>query len=255
MSYYSSCSVYSEEDDSSCITSSSSLEVTPSNSSVFQYSPTDPLKSELVVDEEDHCCCVSTEELSANIIDQPLVGWEKRSPCPKSPCPRQKSPRQKSSIRRRLSAQSSEKSILSSCVVVENCNQTCRANSSNDKLSSLSRAIINLGSESKSSLRSYIHSTPAIPYTFHHHLDGDTAVYIEEYRNSYTYPNMEQKHRRMSLNSASKAAMVKPTLFVLDNDCTVRVPLKRPVCNTYCALLRLIYFPPYSVACRTALVS
>lgn len=200
--------MYSEGEDSTCITSSSSLEVTSSTC-------VEPFKSELV-DEEDHCCCVSTEELGADIIDQPLVGWEKVSPHPNS-------------SGSGLSAQAPERS---SCAVVESCNQMCRANSSNDRVSSrspLSRAVINLGSESKSSLRSYIHSTPAIPYTFRHHLDGDTALYIEEYRNSYTYPNMEEKHRKTSSNSAGTAAIVKPTLFVLDNDCTIPTPLNRLV--------------------------
>lgn len=219
----STAAVYSEEEDSSFIasTESSSFEVTPSSSSVLQHS--DPLKSELV-SEEDSCCCVSTEELSVDIIDQPLVGWKKLSVCQKS-------------SNHRLSAQASEKSLHGSC---ESCNQTCKANSSSDKLtrSSLSRAVINLGSESKSLLRSYIHSTPAIPFTFRHHLDGDTAAfYMEEYRNSYTYPCMG---KRMTVNSASTPATVKPTLFVLDNDCTLnKLPLKRPVCDiieVVCAL-------------------
>lgn len=208
----STAGLYSEEEDS-CITSSSSFEVTSSSSSVFQYGATEPLKRG-VLDDLDDCCCVSTEELDGDPTDQPVVGWQKRNACPNSSC-------------YHLSAQS-EKSLLSSCVVVESCNQIPRANNGNEKLSrsSLSRAVINLGSESKSSIRSYIHSTPAIPYTFHHHLGSDIGLHIEEYRKSYTYPRLEAKHRRTSLSSTSTAAMVKPTLFVLDNDCTAKVPLK-----------------------------
>ena len=215
-SHPSSSSMCSEEEDSpfSGSTESSSSEVAHSNSSILQCPHS--WKNDLVR-EEDRCCCVSSEDLSAESIDQPLVGWEKR---------------RKSSNHRPVS-QASERSLAANAVV----ESASKGNSSSGgrlSRSLLSRAVINLGSDSKSLLRSYIHSTPAIPFTFHHHLDGDTAaLYMEEYRNSYTYPNMDKRNTGTSSPKPSTPALVtpalvKPTLFVMDN---VRAPLQRLVCQ------------------------
>lgn len=200
-----------EEEDSFILSSttgsSSSCELTPCNPSFPQR--TDPLKSSLEGQRES-CCCVSPEELSANIFDQPLVGWGKST----------------TSLPKSFSCHhiSSERSLCSSVMVDGATNHMSKASTVSDRVSksSLSRATINLGSDSKSSLRSYIHSTPVIPYNFHHHniANGDSTAYIEEYRNSYTYPNMEEKVKKVTTTSST--ATLKPTLFVLDNNSAFR---------------------------------
>jgi hypothetical protein len=67
----------------------------------------------------------------------------------------------------------------------------------------------------------------AIPFTFHHHLDGDMAAfYIEEYRNCYTYPTMEKKKMAPSSNQ-QPAKTVKPTLYILGDN--ARLPHEKQV--------------------------
>lgn len=198
----------SAEEDFITSSESSSSEVTPCNSCFLLYS--DPLESDLL-GLEGSCCCVSTEELAADFLDQPLVGWGKRVST--IACPKVNSCHHASSVASLVSEKT-----LGSGVTVENSSHNLKESSPiNLARSSMSRAMINLGLESKSSLRSYIHSTPAIPYTFHHHVNGDMAIYMEEYRNSYTFPSIEEKIRKMSSNSQSLTAPVKPTLFVLEN--------------------------------------
>ena len=195
------CSISSvEEEDpfilSSTTGSSCSCELTPCNPSLPQR--TEPLKSSLEGQRES-CCCVSPEELR---VDMPLVGWGKST----------------TSLPNSFLCHHilSERSPYSSVAVD---GATYRMSKTSDRVSksSLSRGMMNLGSDSKSSLRSYIHSTPVIPYTFQHHnvANGDSTAYIEEYRNSYTYPNMEEKAKRITATSST--ATLKPTLFVLDN--------------------------------------
>lgn len=211
------CTVCSEEEDlllvASTEFSSSASEVAHLGyRGILQYQHW--LREDLV-SEGDRCCCVATEELTSESTDQPLVGWEKR----KIACQRNN---------QRPISQASERSIAANAVA-ESASKGSSSGGERLSKSSMSRTVINLGSDSKSSLRSYIYSTPTIPFTFQHHLDGDTAaLYMEEYRNSYTYPNMDKRNSGTSSPRSSTPALVKPTLFMMDN---VRVPLQRLVCQ------------------------
>lgn len=187
------------EDESSftvSATESSTSEITPSSSETSVLS--DTLKGNLI-SKEGSCCYVSTKELFTNIMDLPLTGWETTTTRPTA---------LEYFANHCISPKVSEKSLE---------RNACKANSRISKSSS-PKSVLGAASSS-SSLHDYINSTPAIQYTFHHHVgrDTDMGVYVEEYRNSYTYPSLEEKVKKLPLNAAS-AVTVKPTLFVLDRE-------------------------------------
>lgn len=199
--------------------------LTSSESSTFEITPCDtdnpsavagPLKGELV-GQSKSCCCVSAEEMTADWMNWLFVGWRSKSVGSSD----------SGSTSHCISLQVSDKS-LSSLVntgssLLDGSNQMNRASSNTGSGSKiprqpLLRGIISLFSDSKSSLRGYIHSIPTIPYTFQHHVSEDCAsLYMEEYRRSYTYPSLEEKCKKMPENLANVPTTVKPTLFVLDN--------------------------------------
>lgn len=195
-----------EEDESSFPTSSSStFEITPCSSGSLPVE--EPFKSDV----EGSCCCVSVEDLAGDWMDLPFVGWEAKTSIPGS--------------------SSHCLSVLSQAHhghgSVEGGSHACKASSSASKVSksAVSKSTINLGSESRSSLRSYIHTAPFIPYTFHHHLGSDTSVYLEDYRNSYTYPNLGKSRKvPLSVPGLNIPATVKPTLYVLNSSLALRYP-------------------------------
>lgn len=181
------------------------------------------------------CCCVSAEELTTHWMEQPLTGWQARD-MDSLGCSGLEGPSHC------ISAQLSKISLSSfsdsaSCLG----DDLFKSGSGTGRIfrtsQALSRGVINLGSnsDSKSSLRNYIHSSPAIPYTFRHHDVDDKDIassYMEEYKKAYTYPNLEERSRKISDPLASiSTAMIKPTLFVLNND--IKHPLyyrKKQVC-------------------------
>ena len=188
-----------DEDESTSFTpsttESSTSEITPCSS---ETSVLDTLKENLI-SKERSCCCVSAQELFTNIMDLPLTGWETKTSRPialehfANCC---------------ISPKVSEKSLE---------RNACKSSSRISK-SSMSKVSMNLGgASSSSSLHDYIYSTPAIQYTFRHHVgrDTDMGVYVEEYRNSYTYPSLKEKVKKLP---SSGAVSVKPTLFVLDQE-------------------------------------
>lgn len=222
-----------DEDDSIPVsTESSTYEITSSSSCLLQDVA---LKGDLV-GQNSSCCCVSAEELTAHWMDQPMIGWQARNI---------ESPTGPGSVgpSHCISTQLSEKSLSLSDTAGyfgDGGSPIFKLNSRIFKSSqTLSRGVINLGSESKSSLRSYIYSNPSIPYTFHHHVDvsdGDAAsVYVEDYRKAYTYPSLGERNKRIPDALGSISTTVKPTLFVLHND--IRHPLyykKKQVCMCIC---------------------
>ena len=191
-------------------TTTSTFEITPNASTTSVLTADEQLKSRLV--QEGVCCCVSAEDISGNQMDQPLVGWEGR---------------RVESSEHSISSQVLESS-LTIAEVVDSSQQLYQSASCSEKASKSthpSRGRVSLLSlEPKSQLRKYIHApaVPHIPYIFRHHdtTNGNTSQYMEDYKNCYTYPNMEEKSKKIStvVNSNSTAAAVKPTLFVLGRD-------------------------------------
>ena len=93
---------------------------------------------------------------------------------------------------------------------------------------SLSRTTSIGKSDSRSSLRSSMFDLPHIAYEFSHcEDDEDVSVYIDKYKTSHTYPNMEQRMRSASsasgriplcsgcASSAGSSQMIQPKLIVL----------------------------------------
>lgn len=219
-----------DEDDSiPTSTESSTYEIASSGSScLFQEVESLAPRGDLV-GQKRSCCCVSAEELTAHWMDQPMTGWQARNI--ESPSSGKGSVGPSHCI----SAQLSDKYLSSLSDTAgyfsDGVSQLFKSNSSTGRIfkssQTLSRGVISLGSESKSSLRNYIYSSPAIPYTFHHHVnasDGDAgSVYMEEYRRAYTYPSLQERNKRIPETISSLSTTVKPTLFVLHND--IRHPL------------------------------
>ena len=56
-------------------------------------------------------------------------------------------------------------------------------------------------SDSKSSLKSFLFEVQDIPFEFTHYEAGDTSMYITQYKESHTYPTMQQR-----MNSGSSMA-------------------------------------------------
>ena len=180
-----------EEDSSSVLSSKSSLTTLVS---CFSASGQEKL-----------CCCVSVEDFPG---EQPIAGWENRSVI--------------SPTNSHILSQNLDKSL-----VLEH-NPSPKSSVKNSK-QPLSKGSFSLGTDSKSSLRSYMQFTPTIAYKFNHCVDGDISTYIEEYRNSYTYPNQERNKRSF----ASTTTLVKPTLYTLDGSVMqLQIPLtnKKQVC-------------------------
>lgn len=181
----------------------------PSTSSIF---PTDEQQksSLLSLGLEGFCCCVSAEELASDALDQPVVGWEGR----------------RTISRHFISSQLSESSH--GPAAFDSAHHSHNSADSSEKASYasgstlFSKGAFHLGSETKSQLRKYIHSTqPDIPYIFRHHklYDDESSRYIEDYKCCYTYPSLEEKSRKTSVvSSCSSTTAVKPTLFVLGGD-------------------------------------
>lgn len=193
-----------DEDESSftvSTTESSTSEMTPCSSETSVLS--DTLRENLI-SKEGSCCCVSTEELFTNAMDLPLTGWETKTTRPTT---------LEHFANSCISPKVSEKSLERNACKANSSSSNCRISKSPSP-----KVLINLGAaSSSSSLHEYIHSTPAIQYRFHHHVgrDTDMGVYVEEYRNSYTYPSIEDKVKKQP---SSGAVSVKPTLFVLDRE-------------------------------------
>ena len=221
MAYRASAYCSSSDDETPSIqacstTETSTFEITPcaSASSVTEEQLKDHL---LHMGQEGVCCCVSAEEITADQMDHPLVGWERRS-----------IEGSKHSTWSQISF-----SEVSLSPAVDSTSQlykpsACSEKSSRSTLSS--RGAVSLGSEPKSQLRKYIHSAlPDIPYIFRHHdvSDGDVSQYIEDYKCCYTYPGIEEKSRRVNIiHPSSSTTAVKPTLFVLGGDLTFQHKVK-----------------------------
>ena len=243
----------SSEGEDASTTQSSTCEINTFSTATSSLALDVALKGELVCGSRP-CCCASAEEMNGHWMDQPLIGWQDRSV--KSPLIGLGSASGSVSC---MSTQLSEVSLNSlsdptghffECVPSQLFKSSSSSSSSNSTAKTYnrpshahsSRGVISLGSDSKSSLRSYIYSSPAIPFAFHHHVnvsDEDTSsVYMEEYKKGYTYPTLKERNKRIPESLNSVPTTVKPTLFVLNND--IRHPLhykKKQVGTEYYAFV------------------
>ncbi len=150
------------------------------------------------------CSCASAEEWTGDWYTQSLCRWKSRS----------------------VASSSSHFIDSQSCFlgsVIERKFQVYKpqSSSSSKSRSLISRSLCNLSRcEPK---RSYIQSTPTIPYTFHHYESGDISRYIEDYRNSYTYPNIEDKNKKSGMGFSLYAMnTVMPKLLTIEDSIPYR---------------------------------
>lgn len=109
---------------------------------------------------------------------------------------------------------------------------SCSAKTSKSSISS--KGMANLGSgisEPKSLVRKYIHHSsliPEIPYIFRHHnmSDGDTSQFMEDYRNCYTFPNIDERSKKIGsvICAGPSVSTIRPTLFMLSGGHTSYQP-------------------------------
>lgn len=193
---------YSSDEDES-LSSSSIIFGLEAQSYTSVSSPTDDVDDQLKksagsIIQEEHCHCISLEEFTG---EWPFSGWERRTV-------------DTAHSFHFIAPPNFNKFLNIFPAYGTSGPQKVRPGGGNRLLRS-KVSTVNLASESKSSLQSYIHSTPTIPYTFQHCVDGSTSEYIEEYRNSYTYPNLKESIKKKG-TVCNYVKTVKPKLFVLD---------------------------------------
>lgn len=146
--------------------------------------------------QEKSCCCLSMDVLPGERSGQQMCGWgESRSVAKNS-----------RNMHHNFALSWSLGEAYLSEVKTRNPNPVSKKN--------LNRS--ESGSKSSINYHGYISSASANRYPFQHHVDGDTALYIKEYRKFYTYRNLDERMRRMRVGAMSaSSSQIKPKVIML----------------------------------------